>query len=330
MAKRVASGFPAPVGTEPTGRRRTLSANFFQQIRKALTTLNPNEVREIAERPARIVLHATSEQAYLEMERFFLPPELSARRRAAVMDHLFRAEDAGRPMHAEIDVFEQSMARPASAFTFYSFDPSQTVEEVLAVHPELDLALARNFAPFRDPVIDGLIHKISGENGWFSVMTALPNIVPSALIIPWAVGEFASDTAVITANQVRMLFLISAASGGSIGYAEQKSQIASVVAAAFGWRALARQAVGKIPLGGGIIPKAAVAYAGTWVIGRSFERLHRVGYGYTEKERKRAFKDAFERGKDVLGSLLKRQQKEGASASAPYDEELAGKVVVRR
>lgn len=306
-----------------------MSGNIFQQIRKALTTLNPAEVREIARRPARIVLHATSEQAYLEMERFFLPPELSPRRRSMVLGSIFRAGDPNAPADAEIEIFEQVLTRPEHGFTFYSYDPRDTVAEILEANPELDLALARNFSPFRDPVIDALIHKISAENGWFSVMTALPNIVPSALIVPWAVGEFASDTAIITANQIRLLFLIAAASGASVGYQEQKSQIASVAAAAFGWRALARQAVGKIPLGGGIIPKAAIAYAGTWVIGRSFERLHRVGYAYTESERNRAFKEAFGRGKDLLNTLLRRHRAGTPAASPEYDEEVARKVVLR-
>lgn len=306
-----------------------MAGNIFQQIRKALTTLNPSEVRDIAHRPARIVLHATSEQAFLEMERFFVPPGLSERRRAAVLGSIFRAGNPQAPAGAEIEIFEQSMMPGEKGFAFYSYDPRDTVLEILDRRPELDLALARNFAPFREPVIDGLIHKVSAENGWFSVMTALPNIVPSAIMVPWAVGEFASDTAIITANQIRMLFLIAAASGASVGYQEQKSQIASVIAASFGWRAIARQAVGKIPLGGGIVPKAAIAYAGTWVVGRSFERFHRIGYAYTEIERKRAFKQAFERGKEVMATLMRKHKGATAPAAPEYDEEVARQVVLR-
>jgi uncharacterized protein (DUF697 family) len=313
-----------------------LATNLFQQIRKALTTLNPTEVREIAHRPARIVLHATTEQAFLEMERFFVPPDLSERRRAAVLGSLFRAGNPQAPVGPEVEIFEQGLMPSERGFPFYSYDPRDTVLEILDARPELDLALARNFAPFREPVVDRLIHKISSENGWFSVMTALPNMVPSAIMIPWAVGEFASDTAIITANQIRLLFLIAAASGAAVGYQEQKSQIASVIAAAFGWRAIARQAVGKIPMGGGIVPKAAIAYAGTWVVGRSFERFHRIGYGYTEIERKRAFQQAFERGKQVMAQFLRKQKDAPAPASAgsatsppEYDEEVARQVVLR-
>ena len=47
------------------------------------------------------------------------------------------------------------------------------------------------------------------------------------LSLPWAIGEFASDTAFITANQLRMGFFLAAASDRPIGYREQKGEVAS-------------------------------------------------------------------------------------------------------
>ena len=130
---------------------------------------------------------------------------------------------------------------------------------------------------FRKPVIDRVIHSVARENALFAVATALPNVVPNLLELPWAVGEFASDTAFLTINQVRMAFLIGAASDQEVGYMEQKGQIATIVGSAFGWRTLARELVGKIPLGGGLIPKGAIAYAGTYVVGKGLERINRFG-----------------------------------------------------
>ena len=305
-----------------------MAGNILTQIRKALSTLNPAEVREIADRPARIVLHANSEQSYREMEAFFVPDSFSERRRERIFASIYRATDPRAPVSAEIDVYEQGIIHAPTGFTFYTYDPAGTVREILAARPELDLALARTFAPFRAPVVADTISKVSTANGWFSVVTALPNIVPSPLLVPWAVGEFASDSAVLTANQIRMAFLIAAASGHPVGFQEQRSQIASIIAAAFGWRAIAREAVGKIPFGGGVIPKAAIAYAGTWVIGKSFERFYRMGYAYTESERKSAFKEAFERGKSILSVLLQRHREQAAD-SHKVDEELARQVVIK-
>ena len=87
---------------------------------------------------------------------------------------------------------------------------------------------------------------------------------------------------------------------------EQKAEIASIIAGAIGWRALARQLISKFPMGGGLIPKAGVAYAGTYVVGLSLERLYRLGEGYTRRERREAYEEAFVKGKAVAGMLLQR------------------------
>jgi hypothetical protein len=129
-------------------------------------------------------------------------------------------------------------------------------------------------------------------------------MVPSLHSIPWAIGEFSSDAVFLTVNQIRMAFLLAAASDRSVGYREQSREIASVIAGAFGWRAIARELIGKVPFGGGLIPKAGIAWAGTFVVGLSMERLYRLGYGFTRQERKSAYEDAYEHGRQIAGMLL--------------------------
>jgi hypothetical protein len=75
-------------------------------------------------------------------------------------------------------------------------------------------------------------------------------------------------------------------------------------AGAFGWRAIARELIGVIPMGGGIIPKAGIAFAGTYVVGLSLERFYRIGEGMTPEQRKQAYRDALERGKAIATDLL--------------------------
>ncbi len=144
---------------------------------------------------------------------------------------------------------------------FNPADQESVAKAVIAGHSALELAIGRNFPLFRRAAADRIIHRISRENALFSLVTALPNVVP-LIDLPWAVGEFATDTAFLTMNQIRMALLMAALHGQTVGYGEQKAQIAVIAAGAFGWRALARELVGKIPLGGGLIPKAAVAFAG--------------------------------------------------------------------
>jgi hypothetical protein len=277
---------------------------MLREIKRAVSNLSPDEVRHTAGRRIEVGLVATSAAGYTAMENFLAPSEMSGDRRAQILSMLHRASDPGIPERFDLVLYEHRLPRAENAFTFDAYDPDRTVKEILADRSELGLPLARNFAPFRRPVINEVMYSVSKENALFSLATALPNIVPNLVELPWAIGEFASDTAFLTMNQIRMAFLIGAASDSSIGYREQKAEIASILTGAFGFRAIARELVGKIPFGGGLIPKAAVAFAGTYVVGLSLERYHRVGYGLTREERRREYEQALSHGKTVAEVLL--------------------------
>jgi hypothetical protein len=88
-----------------------------------------------------------------------------------------------------------------------------------------------------------------------------------------------------------------------VGYAEQKASIAAIAGCAFGWRAIARELVGKIPLGGGLLPKAAIAYAGTWVVGTGIHKLYSTGAGHTHSEKREAWSNAMVRGRGIAAEL---------------------------
>ena len=286
-----------------------MSLKVLQNIRDAIGNLNPEEIRRHTERPLRLFLYAHSERAYREMEDFLAPRELSPARRAEVHQVIYRASENDYPSHHhDLEIyFEDSpigeLNRANQVFAFRADAPDQTVRDVLTRRPDLAVPLALHVHPFRQEVSRRMIRKVAKENAIFALATAVPDILPF-VSLPWAIGEFASDTAFLTANQIRMAFLLAAASDRDIGYREQGSEIASIVLGAFGWRALARELVGKIPIGGGLIPKAAIAYAGTRVVGLSLERFYRVGHAYTRAERRQAYTDALERGKEFAASVL--------------------------
>ncbi len=290
---------------EPEGDASGLTfmpLRYVRHVKDALGWLKPHEVREKAEKPVRVALHAESDLAFFRMQSFFEPPGWSPARRAEVSTALERAEP-GQSSEADLHIWSAEMTHPRGALTFDWQQPGHLVDRAIRRHEDLAVPLARTLEPFRRPVARHIIGKISRENALFAMATALPDIVP-LLSLPWAAGEFASDTAVLTANQIRMAFLLGAANDRDIGYREQRNEIGSIVAGAFGWRALARELSGHIPLGGGLIPKAAIAYAGTRVVGLSLDRYYRIGYGYTREERKAAYERALGRGKQVAGSLM--------------------------
>jgi uncharacterized protein (DUF697 family) len=275
---------------------------YVRNVKDALGWLKPHEVRQKAERPVRVGLFAESDLAFFRMESFLAPPHWSAARREGSARVLQRAEPDTADQF-DVEIWSGEMRHPPGVIVFSWRDPHRAVRRVIREYDDLAIPLARHLEPFRRPVANHVIARIALENALFSVATALPDVMP-LLTLPWAAGEFASDTAVLTANQIRMAFLLGAASNRDIGYREQRNEIGSIVAGAFGWRALARELVGKIPFGGGLIPKAAIAWAGTEVVGQSLERYYRIGYGYTPSERRAAYEDALERGRQMATTLI--------------------------
>ena len=276
-----------------------MSLALFRQIKHALGNLNPADVREEAARPVKLGLIASSPEMLGRMEAFLAPAHMSPERRAEALRCILR-----NPADCDIVLYESSLLGPKGAFSFDPATPEDCVRSILKSRAELMLPLARQFYPFRKRASQKIIRDVAQENALFCLATALPDVVPSIFSLPWAVGEYSSDAIFLTVNQVRMVFLLAAASDRPVGYREQRSEIASIAASSFGWRALARELAGKIPLGGGLIPKAAIAWAGTFALGLSMERLYRLGYGFSREERGAVYKDAFRHGKEVAGILL--------------------------
>ena len=284
--------------------------SFLATIGKAIRSVNPEEVRGMADREIHIGLMASTEASLNEMWFWLAPVEISETKRQilAAMVHPLGPQLPDMPpppARLDIQIWEAGLRnKPADAFTYYRNNPQQTVDDILAKHDEFGIALSRHYLPFRKTVSQKIISAVCNENVMFSVTTSLPNIVPSVLSLPFAVGEFASDTAFLTMNQLRMAFLLAGAHDHPIGYRQQKAQVASVIAGAFGWRAIAREVVSKIPFGGGVIGKAGISYAGTWVVGHSLERLYKVGGNLTGTERKKMYDEGIQRGKLIAQKFL--------------------------
>ena len=100
--------------------------------------------------------------------------------------------------------------------------------------PSLNFRWPANFPGLRKFVVEGIVSAIARENAMFAITTALPDVIPSFIELPWAFGEWASDTAFLTANEIRMAFMIAGACGGEIGFTHQKAQVAGIAAGAFG------------------------------------------------------------------------------------------------
>jgi hypothetical protein len=279
-----------------------VNLNLLKDIRSARSSLNPGAVRDIAEQPLTTGLAASSDAAFSTL--------------AALLGgghEIRRISEAGPHDGIDLVLYQEGLVAPNDAFAFSAADPAASIEAILDARSDLEVPLARRFRAFRDPVVERIIQRTARENAIFALITALPNVLPNFLELPWIVGEFASDTAFLTINQIRMAFLIAACHNKPVGYAEQKLEIAGLVAGAVGWRALARELMGKIPLGGGLIPKAAIAFAGSYVVGTGLDRLHRTGTRFDRHERRAAYAAALHKGKQVVTGIASGFKKRNAA-----------------
>lgn len=115
-------------------------------------------------------------------------------------------------------------------------------------------SLAARLPVLRGPVCEGLIERFSRQNG----------IVGAAFFVP------GTDFAVLTLNQIRLVLRLAAAHGVEIDQS-RVPEVLATLGAAFGFRAVARQLLGAVPVAGWLV-KGAIAYAGTRALGEAANR----------------------------------------------------------
>ncbi|QIN82379.1 DUF697 domain-containing protein [Rubrobacter tropicus] len=149
---------------------------------------------------------------------------------------------------------------------------------VKALDEDYLVPLAKAYPALRRASCERIIRKNAREN---AVIGLLP--IPGA------------DMPVMTANQARMVLHLAAAYGEELSL-QRARELLGVLAAGFGLRALTRQVVKVVPVGGWAAA-AAIGYAGTVAMGRStmlyFERGgQKVGQEEMEQIQHRAAEEA--------------------------------------
>ncbi|HEU4495123.1 MAG TPA: DUF697 domain-containing protein [Rubrobacteraceae bacterium] len=163
-----------------------------------------------------------------------------------------------------------------------------TTRIVRALDDDYLVALAKGYPPFRRAVCEEIIRHNARQN---AVVGALP--IPGA------------DMPVMTANQARMVLNIAAAYGEELSL-ERARELLGVLAAGFGLRALSRQAVKLVPVGGWVAA-AAIGYAGTIAMGRAtILYFERGGQKVGEKEMAEIRHRALEEGKAFVSRWSRR------------------------
>lgn len=130
----------------------------------------------------------------------------------------------------------------------------------------VEIAVGRRLPPMRETVAAKLTRDAANNALKVAIASAVVDHIPVVGIV---LGAFASagDMVAITGIQMMLLLHIEAAYGRDPDV-QRMWQLLPVIGGGFGWRTLARELVGFVPVAG-IAIKGAIGYAGTIVVGES-------------------------------------------------------------
>jgi uncharacterized protein (DUF697 family) len=174
------------------------------------------------------------------------------------------------------------------------------VPAVLALLPDQHLALGRQFPLFRRAIAHQLIDDTCKANAAYALGAGIAEVVP-VLDLPLNIA----DMVVLTKAQAFLAYKLGLTLGYSTSWHDYLTEFGSVVGGGFVWRQMARQLVGLIPIWG-IVPKVAVAYAGTFVVGNTVLQWYLTGRHISKKQIRELYLEAFGRGRRLAGSFMEK------------------------
>jgi len=169
---------------------------------------------------------------------------------------------------------------------------------VSAVDPPRRRAFARHLPPLRPAVFAELIDETAQANAVYTLTTGLAESVP-VLSAPLNLA----DMVVLTKNQLVMSYKIALAAGKKGTARDLIGEVLGVIGGGFLFRQGARQLVGLIPVAG-VVPKVAVAYAGTVAIGRAVAAWATEGRRLSASAVRGFYREAWGQGKRVAEALV--------------------------
>ena len=260
------------------------SARNFMNIVKEV---NLDEIRERAELPPRILVVAgDAEQASLTGRAVF-GPESASLLEFRSADQIGNIETSRYDVIVVSDRGQTSLLKDVKRLAsngrhehilYLADDGPGTIaafrSEIMLHDPELAPSIGRHFAELRAEAIHAIIDSTARANAKFALISNIPAIVP----ILGGLLAAGADFIVLTKNQVLMSYKLAAANGRDLdNQTGILRELVPVVGVGFVWRTVAREATSFLPLLAGTIPKVAIAFAGTYTIGRAVDYYYRFG-----------------------------------------------------
>jgi hypothetical protein len=176
----------------------------------------------------------------------------------------------------------------------------------------LALALARRLPALREAYVTGLIEDVARTNGGVALSTGLVELVPG-----FSLPLTATDIVVLTKNQVLMAYRIALASGRPADTRVLFGEVLGVIGAGLLFRQVARELVGLLPVVG-LVPKVAVAYAGTRLVGTVVRSWAIDGRRIERGELRQMSEAALEGGRALAVELVARVKAGRGHAADPH------------
>ena len=171
----------------------------------------------------------------------------------------------------------------------------------------VEIAVGRRLPALRESVAAKLTRDAANNALKIALASAVVDHIP---LVGLVIGVFASagDMVAITGIQM-MLMLHIEATYGKDPDVQRMWQLLPVIGGGFGWRSLARELSGFIPVAG-IAIKGAIAYAGTIVVGEGVTFYYQQGRHMSASDAKSLYEntkvEALTFARDLLRRITKR------------------------
>jgi uncharacterized protein (DUF697 family) len=175
---------------------------------------------------------------------------------------------------------------------------------------EFHLTAARRLPGLRAIYARDLIGSTAFTNATYALASGLPEQIP-LISIPFA----AADIIVLTKNQALMVYRLALAYGAPPEFQARIREVLPVVGGAFLWRQAARSLIGLIPIWG-LLPKVAIAYAGTYTTGVAAWRWFESGELVSTDQLKRISQEAIGIGRARAAEIIARARNQVTAAAS--------------
>ncbi len=261
------------------------------QVWSLVKGLNVSELAEAAEKPFHLALVGAKDHTDLLAGRLALesalPRDLGPSGPADISAFV-------HSYPAEADVPMDSLMLDAETLAGSEAELAATLAGMAAAHPDLRVSLARHVPAFRPAVATLLINEASKENAKLAMLSALPGVIPfTDFLLP---ATSLGDMILLTKNQGLLLLSLAAVYGKEVDLKARTRELLPVVGSAFGWRTVARQLIGLVPGGVGVVVKGAVSYAGTYTVGKSAMLYYSTGQTLSGPRLQQMYRDALRDG----------------------------------